>query len=167
MQGYYRNLEASQRVFLPGGWFRTGDLGYLDAKGWIYLTGRAKDTIVLRGGENIEPEHIEDQCRLSPWIAQILLVGQDAKQLGALVVPDWERVQEERVRREDLPRILRQELDRLVNEAEGFRKVDRIGSFAVLEEGFAQENGMLTATLKMKRKVIMERYAQEVEGLLS
>ncbi len=167
MQGYYRNPEASQRVLLPGGWFRTGDLGYLDPKGWIYLTGRAKDTIVLRGGENIEPEHIEDQCRLSPWISQILLVGQDAKQLAALVVPDWELVREEGLGREKLEEVLRRELDRLISEAEGFRPIERVGSFVVLEEAFDQANGLMTATLKLRRNKILERYAKEVEGVLS
>ncbi len=172
MQGYFQNPEANAAVFLPGGWFRTGDLGSLDSEAWIYLTGRAKDTIVLRGGENIEPEHIEDQCRLSPWIAQIMLVGQDAKQLGALLVPDWDRVREEEkhqgksLSEAELRGILRKELDRLLSEAEGFRKIDRVGPFLVLEEEFSKENGLMTATLKLKRKAILDVYAQEIEALL-
>ena len=172
MQGYFKNPEATRRVLLPGGWFRTGDLGMLDDQGWIHITGRAKDTIVLRGGENIEPEPIENQCRLSPWISQILLVGQDAKQLGALIVPDPDRLREEEKKNgaplspQALQDILRRELDHYLSEKEGFRKIDRVANFALLSEPFTQENGLMTATLKLKRKQIQTKYQPQIQSLL-
>jgi long-chain acyl-CoA synthetase len=90
MQGYYRNPEATAKAIDPDGWFNSGDLGMLTPDNDLIITGRAKDTIVLSNGENIEPTPIEDACLRSQYISQIVLVGQDQKSLGALVVPDSE-----------------------------------------------------------------------------
>ncbi|MGA1476367.1 MAG: AMP-binding protein, partial [Prochlorothrix sp.] len=88
MQGYFQNPEATTKAIDPEGWFDTGDLGYITAQGDVVLTGRAKDTIVLSNGENIEPQPIEDACLRSPYIDQIMLLGQDEKALAALIVPN-------------------------------------------------------------------------------
>lgn len=90
MRGYYHNPEATRKAIDEDGWFDTGDLGWLTANQDIVLTGRAKDTIVLTNGENIEPQPIEDACIRSPYIDQIMLVGQDQRCLGALIVPNSE-----------------------------------------------------------------------------
>lgn len=94
MAGYYQNPEATAKVLDRDGWFNTGDLGWLTPDQNLVLTGRAKDTIVLSNGENIEPQPIEDACIRSPFIAQMMLVGQDQRVLGALIVPDMEALQE-------------------------------------------------------------------------
>ena len=88
MRGYYGNPEATDKVLSADGWFDTGDLGWLTPTGEIVLTGRAKDTIVLSNGENIEPQPLEDVCAQSTWVDQIVLVGQDQKRLGALIYPN-------------------------------------------------------------------------------
>lgn len=94
MQGYYQNPEATAKAIDADGWFDTGDLGWLTSDNDLVLTGRAKDTIVLTNGENIEPQPIEDACLRSPYIDQIMLVGQDQKSLGALIVPNIEALQQ-------------------------------------------------------------------------
>ncbi|MEI6063222.1 MAG: AMP-binding protein, partial [Pseudanabaena sp. ELA748] len=88
MQGYYKNPEATAKAIDPQGWFDTGDLGYVSKWDDLVITGRAKDTIVLSNGENIEPQPIEDACIRSAYIDQVVLVGQDQKQLGVLIVPN-------------------------------------------------------------------------------
>jgi long-chain acyl-CoA synthetase len=170
MQGYYRDAELTASV-LCDGWFRTGDLGTLDHDGWLYVTGRCKDTIVLLGGENVEPEPIEGSLRTSRFIAQVMLVGQDRKVLGALVVPNADALVEtlgEVGRDPQDPAVretLRGELDRLSGRTAGFRPVDRVGPFAVLGEAFATGNGCLTATLKLRRHVIAERWREVIARL--
>jgi long-chain acyl-CoA synthetase len=90
MEGYYNNPAATAKAIDSAGWFDTGDLGWLTPQADLILTGRAKDTIVLSNGENIEPQPIEDACVRSPYIDQIMLVGQDQRSLGALIVPNRE-----------------------------------------------------------------------------
>jgi long-chain acyl-CoA synthetase len=90
MQGYYLNPQATKNAINEDGWFDTGDIGWLTPDNQLVLTGRAKDTIVLTNGENKEPQPIEDACLRSPYIDQIMLVGQDQKSLGALIVPNLE-----------------------------------------------------------------------------
>ena len=94
MQGYYKNPDATAKAIDAEGWFDTGDIGLLTPKSDLILTGRAKDTIVLSNGENIEPQPIEDACLRSPFIDQIMLVGQDQRSLGALIVPNRETLEQ-------------------------------------------------------------------------
>ena len=92
MNGYLNKPEASAKVLDSDGWFNTGDLGMLLEDGTLVLTGRAKDTIVLSSGENIEPGPLEEALVASPLIDQIMFVGQDERQLGALVVVNVDEV---------------------------------------------------------------------------
>ncbi|HEY9844788.1 MAG TPA: AMP-binding protein, partial [Candidatus Caenarcaniphilales bacterium] len=98
MQGYYQNPEATAQVIDAEGWFDTGDLGWLTPQQDLVITGREKDTIVLSNGENIEPQPIEDACLRSPYIDQIVLVGQDQRSLGALIVPNLQALQQWAIR---------------------------------------------------------------------
>ncbi len=93
MLGYYNNPEASRKAIAGDRWFDSGDLGWVTAQNDLVLTGRAKDTIVLTNGENIEPQPIEDACLRSPYINQIMLVGQDQKSIGAFIVPNLETLE--------------------------------------------------------------------------
>jgi long-chain acyl-CoA synthetase len=169
MKGYYRNPEATAQAIDPAGWFNSGDLGYLTPQGDLTITGRAKDTIVLSNGENIEPQSIEDACLFSPYIDQIMLVGQDQKHLGAIIVPNaealaiWAKTQAEPWPTGDfqdprLEKLLRGELNRLVKNRPGYRNDDRVAVFRLISEPFSIENGTLTQSLKLRRHVVMERY---------
>jgi long-chain acyl-CoA synthetase len=175
MRGYYRNPEATQKAIDPEGWFDTGDLGLITGNYDLVLTGRAKDTIVLSNGENIEPQPIEDACVRSPYIDQIMLVGQDQKQLGALIVPNLDAL-EQWANQQGIPvdldspavqNLFRQELAREVKNRPGYRPDDRIGVFRPILEPFSMENGMMTQTLKIKRPVVMERYGKTIEGMFA
>ncbi|MCS6813869.1 MAG: long-chain fatty acid--CoA ligase, partial [Cyanobacteria bacterium] len=149
MQGYYQNPEATQKAIDADGWFDTGDLGFLTPGNDIVLTGRAKDTIVLSNGENIEPQPIEDACLRSPFIDQIMLVGQDKKMLGALIVPNldvltqWATAQGIAtepaldLEAEAVQELFRRELTREVKNRPGYRPDDRIGVFRLITEPFS------------------------------
>jgi long-chain acyl-CoA synthetase len=186
MQGYYKNLDATVKAISLDRWFDSGDLGWVTRQNDLVLTGRAKDTIVLTNGENIEPQPIEDACLRSPYIDQIMLVGQDQKSLGALIVPNLEALQSwaaEAGFTIDVPNpvspqpsdrspqpvpialnakpihdLFRRELNREVQDRPGYRIDDRISLVRLILEPFAIENGLLTQTLKIRRNVVMERY---------
>ena len=155
MRGYYKDEELTRSVLDAEGWFDTGDLGRLTAKGDLIFIGRAKETIVLSGGENVEPEPIETSVLQSSFIQQVMVVGQDRKTLGALVVPEEEAA----------PERIRDELKRLTGRAAGLRALEGVNRFVMIDEPFSFENGLLTQTLKMKRNVIAERYAAEIDGM--
>ncbi|MBD1823132.1 AMP-binding protein [Cyanobacteria bacterium FACHB-DQ100] len=172
MQGYYKNPEATAKAIDPQGWFDTGDLGMVTQHNDLIITGRAKDTIVLTNGENIEPQPIEDACLRSAYIDQIMLVGQDQKMLGALIVPNLEALEQWKGGSVDLndpavQELFRQELVRLVKARPGYRPDDRIGVFRLLSEAFSIENGFLTQTLKIRRNVVMERYHGMINEMFS
>jgi long-chain acyl-CoA synthetase len=181
MQGYYKDPEATRKAIDPEGWFNTGDLGWLTTQNDLIITGRAKDTIVLTNGENIEPQPIEDACLRSPYIDQIMLVGQDQKVLGALIVPNLEALQKWATTQNlvlDLPEsptssptangltleskpvqdLFRQELNREVKNRPGYRADDRIGVFRLILEPFSIDNALLTQTLKIRRNRVMDHY---------
>jgi long-chain acyl-CoA synthetase len=157
MRGYYKDEELTRSVIDAEGWFDTGDFGRLTEKGDLVFVGRAKETIVLSGGENIEPEPIESSILCSPSVQQVMLVGQDKKTLAALVVAEPESgATEERIR---------EELRARTGAPGGFRSFEAVHRFAVIDEPFTPENRLLTATLKMRRNVIAERYADVIESM--
>ncbi len=157
MRGYFKEPELTEAAIDADGWFDTGDLARLTGKGDIIFVGRAKETIVLSGGENIEPDPIESSILRSPRIHQVMLVGQDRKTLGALIVPepDTKPTEDE----------IRADLEQRTGVPGGFRTFEGVHKFAVLGEPFSFENGLLTQTLKMKRNVIADRYADVIDGL--
>ncbi|KAF3887874.1 MULTISPECIES: AMP-dependent synthetase/ligase [Nostocales] len=194
MEGYYQNPEATAKAIDTEGWFDSGDLGWLTPQNDLVLTGRAKDTIVLTNGENIEPQPIEDACLRSPYIDQIMLVGQDQRSIGALIVPNLETLQkwahsqnlllslpgeataetlsntvaaEVDLESKMVQDLFRQELNREVQNRPGYRADDRIGPFKLILEPFSTENGMMTQTLKTKRHVVMEHYRDIIDGMFA
>ncbi len=170
MRGYYENARRTAEVLTDDGWFNSGDLGHKDAHGNVWITGRAKDTIVLAGGENVEPEPVETVIKTSAFIEQAVCVGQDQKGLGALLVPNFETLERE-VPRSDwdvrdgelhgkaVHTLMRRELDRLVTRDNGCRPCDRVTTLRVLAEPLTPENGLLTQTMKVRRHVVVERFA--------
>ncbi|EKU98405.1 AMP-forming long-chain acyl-CoA synthetase [Leptolyngbya sp. PCC 7375] len=180
MQGYYKNPDATSKAIDPDGWFDTGDLGKITANGDLVITGRAKDTIVLTSGENIEPQPIENACARSKYVDQIMLVGQDQKVLGALIVPNLEALSQwattqgitidddnpvESLNNSKVQTLFKQELTREVKARPGHRPDERIGPFTLLSEPFSMENGMLTQTMKIKRPVVTRNYQDVIDGL--
>ena len=179
--GYHLKPEATAKVLDGEGWFDTGDLGRLLPDGCLVLTGRAKDTIVLSSGENIEPGPLEEALVECPLFEQVMLVGQDRKQLGALLVPkaepllQWARSQglpepalsaEGSVIRLDpaLAKALGRECNRLLAARPGSRPDERLGGVALVEP-FTMENGLLTQTLKQRRDRIAARDAAAIASL--
>lgn len=173
MQGYYKLPEATAKVIDDQGWFDTGDLGWVTTQQDLVLTGRAKDTIVLTNGENIEPQPIEDACLRSPYIDQIMLVGQDQRCLGALIVPNLEALETWAIAsnldldlsQQAVKDLFRSELNREVQNRPGYRIDDRIGVFSFILEPFSQENGMMTQTLKIKRPVVTQHYQDLIKSM--
>jgi len=174
MHGYYKRPEATATVLSRDGWLNTGDLGRLTLTGELAITGRAKDTIVLSGGENVEPKPVEKALSESPYIAQVMVVGQDQKVIGALIVPNDEQVMAyvaeaglgcatypQALDHDEVRSLLACEIRRLVGAERGFKPYERVRRFALLAEPFAVGRE-LTHTLKMRRNVIAEIYAQEI-----
>ena len=160
MAGYWGKPEASAAVLDGEGWFDTGDLGHLLPDGSLVLTGRAKDTIVLSSGENIEPGPLEEALVASPLIEQVLVVGQDRKQLGALVVPKAAEDSSDLA----LLRALTRECNRLLAARPGSRPDERLCGVALVEP-FTLDNGLLTQTLKQRRDRITARDAAAIEAI--
>ena len=178
MAGYLGKPEASAKVLDAAGWFDTGDLGMLLPDGSVALTGRAKDTIVLSSGENIEPGPLEEALVASPLIEQVMLVGQDERQLGGLIVPREEAIvawaAEAGVNvAQDLGgqpgdpallRLLMRECNRLLKQRSGSRGDERLAG-VVLVDPFSIENGLLTQTLKQRRDRITSRDHHLIDAL--
>ena len=170
MNGYLGKPDATSKVLDSEGWFDTGDLGMLLPDGSLVLTGRAKDTIVLSNGENVEPGPLEEALVASPLVEQVMLVGQDERQLGVLVVPKvdviilWAEEQGLRFPKdlggtpgdEILRKAMRSELNRLLASRAGSRPDERVAGVALVKP-FSIENGLLTQTLKQRRENIVER----------
>lgn len=189
MKGYYKNPEATAKAIDAEGWFDSGDLGWIAPDHDLVLTGRAKDTIVLTNGENIEPQPIEDACLRSAYIDQIMLVGQDQRSLGALIVPNLEALQQWAISQnlhlhppdtatehpqlkinldsKEVQNLFRTELNREVQNRPGYRPDDRIGTFKLILEPFSVENGMMTQTLKIRKPVVTERYRDIINGMFA
>ena len=178
MRGYYENPSRTKEVLTDDGWFNSGDLGHCDARGNFWITGRAKDTIVLAGGENVEPEPIETLIKTSPLIEQAVVVGQDKKALGVLIVPstdalahevpqsDWQ-IEGDVLRSDKVRGLYRKELDRLITRENGCRPSDRVATLQVLAEGLTPDNGMLTQTFKVRRHIIAERFKDVIDSLFA
>lgn len=177
MKGYYKRPGDTAAVLTADGWLDTGDIGTLTVNGEIRITGRAKDTVVLLGGENVEPEPIEDLVRQSEYIEHVMVVGQDQRFLGALVVPNVETVApyaaEHGVSGGDLAalaaspevqRLIQEEVQSRVNARNGFKSYERIARIALLDQPFAVGD-QLTHTLKMRRHVISAQHEQRIADL--
>ena len=172
MKGYLNNEIATNDVLSKDGWFDTGDLGFLIPNGSLFITGRAKDTIVLSSGENIEPNPLETEILSSEFINQIQLVGQDKKCLTALVVPNVELVKSKFLE-EDLSKLnlnkniaafFKSQINNLLKSRLGARLEEQILD-CYFVDAFTLENGLLTQTLKQKRKEIEKKYSLQIENM--
>jgi long-chain acyl-CoA synthetase len=175
MRGYYQKPAETQEVLSADGWLRTGDIGYLDADGYLVVTDRKKDLLKTAAGKFVAPQPIENTLKTSPFILNAAVVGDKRKFVCALVVPHFASV-EGRARemgREFSSRaelaadpwvreLIEGEIQRLTAHLAQYETIKR---FAVLDEDFTFENGELTHTLKLKRRVIEQRYRDVIEQL--
>ncbi|MBI1952879.1 MAG: long-chain fatty acid--CoA ligase [Candidatus Omnitrophica bacterium] len=175
MRGYFNNPQATAEAIDPEGWFHTGDIGAIDAQGFLAITDRKKDMLKTSGGKLVAPQKIEARLKADPWIADGVVVGDRRKFLAALVVPERSRVEgfakEQGLETGGLEALLKNpkihqriwERVELVNR--GLASFEQIKKIALLTEPFTIASGELTPTLKVKRKVIAERYAQTIEAM--
>src|SRR6056297_2757521 len=181
MQGYYKNPEATSRVLDDEGWLNTGDLAIQSENGEVIIAGRAKDTIVLMGGENVEPERIEDKIKESAYIDHAVLLGQDRKQLTALVavnpdelmhlaeqlkVTDYEVPTEGAfsIENDKINAILMREVNSLINKEQGFKPFEFVSHILPVKNEFTIGRE-LTQTLKVKRQYIQDKYKNLIARL--
>jgi long-chain acyl-CoA synthetase len=172
-QGYYKNEEATRET-LEDGWLHTGDIGELDADGYLSITGRKKDIIITAGGKNITPANLEAEIKQSPYVSQCVVIGDRRPYLIALITLDmeecaklceekgWPADPAELAHHDGMKQMIQEHLDQ-VNEK--FARVEQVKKFEILPHDLSQETGELTPTLKVKRNVGSEKYEQEVDAL--
>ena len=157
-QGYYKNEGASDEA-LEGGWLHTGDLGRVDDDGFVYISGRKKDIIITAGGKNITPANLENGIKQNKYVSQCVVVGDRRPYLVALVTLDPEVATEET---QEIRDSIQETVDE-VNSKVG--PVEQIKYFKVLPHDLSQETGELTPTMKVKRNVVHEKYAADIDSL--
>jgi long-chain acyl-CoA synthetase len=174
MTGYFNKPEATAAA-LADGWFHTGDIGQIDADGYLTITDRKKDLLVTSGGKKIAPQPIESVLKRSPLIAEAVLLGDRRKYAAVLIVPEFKALErrlkdlgrppgrrEELLAREDVIGLYQEIVDALNGELSQYERIKRI---ALLPREFSVESGELTPTLKVKRKVVEENWRQQIEAL--
>jgi long-chain acyl-CoA synthetase len=169
MKGYYKNPEATDKV-LKDGWMNTGDLGIMSFNNTLKIVGRSKETIVLLGGENVEPVPIENKLLESPLIEQCMVAGQDQKYLTVLIVPNPDAMKdygasiEEISKSADALAMMREEVKTLVSGATGFKAFERVVDCRLLPKMF-EVNDELTNIFKLKRHVITDKYSDLIKSM--
>lgn len=173
---YFKDKELTDSVKIDG-FFNSGDLGIRTQSGDILLKGRAKETIVLLTGENVEPQPIENKALESKYISQIMLIGQDKPSTGAIIIINEENIVEyfnknkikhdnsELYLSSEVNKLIKDELSRLINSKNGFRPYETISKIIISNKEFTIENGLLTQSLKMKRSEIMKEYEKAIDDL--
>ncbi len=175
---YWRNEDATKESIDAEGWFATGDLGELDADGFLRITGRKKEILVTSGGKNVAPSVIEDRISAHPLVGQAFVVGDGQKYVAALITIDadyfgyWKTTagKSDGATVSDLAddADLLAEIQRAVDEGNlAVSTAESVRKFRVLDTEFNPENGYLTPSLKLKRNVIMKDFAKEVDALYS
>lgn len=175
MLGYYNRPEETAQAIDADGWFHTGDIGVLDEEGYLRITDRKKDILVLANGKNVAPQPIEAKLKASTYIANAVLFGDRQPQVVALIVPDFdhlkqwarqkgieEREPEALVKSAEVKKLIKAEIERNTKDLADFEKVRR---FAMLARDFTMERGELTPTMKIKRRVVAESCKAEIQSM--
>lgn len=175
MQGYHNRPEENEKVFTRDGGFRTGDMGYLDDDGFLYITGRIKEQYKLENGKYVVPTPLEEAIKLSPFVANVMVYGDNRPHNVALVVanlaalaawaakegvslPSGEAALEE-------PRVRELFAREIEKHSEKFKGFESVQDFALIARDFTTDNGMLTPSLKLKRRAVMEAYGPLLDAL--
>lgn len=174
MKGYFKK-EAETREVFEDGWFKTGDIGYLDKDGYLVITDRKKDIIVTAGGKNVAPQPIENTLKTSPYIANAVVVGNHRKFVSALIVPDFEKLEiycrenniyfadrQELIGRPEIYEFFMKEIDRLTPHLASYEKIKKI---TLLDRDFEIEAGEMTPTLKVRRKIVEDKYRDLIDRM--
>ena len=177
MQGYYNKPAETRAVFTEDGWFKTGDIGTLDEDGFLRITDRKKELFKTSGGKYIAPQPLEQMIKGSRFVNQVVLIGNGRKFPAALIVPDWERVESyaqlkgikasTRAELRKHPRIVdlfERQVEALMSDLAQYERVKKVG---LLENELTIEGGELTPTLKVKRRVVDEKYRDLIDELYS
>jgi long-chain acyl-CoA synthetase len=171
---YWRNAEATAATFTPDGWLRTGDLGAIDDDGYLSITGRKKDIIITAGGKNLAPANLENDLKTLPLISQAVMYGDRRPYPVAIVTLDPDEIAPVAEKlglpadtaalasSAELRALIQEHLDRVNS---GYAQVEQIKRFAILDHDLSTETGELTPTLKLKRNVVYERYADVFDAL--
>jgi long-chain acyl-CoA synthetase len=172
MKGYHARPDENARAFTADGGLRTGDLGHVDPAGYVFITGRLKEQYKLENGKYVMPTPLEEQLQLSQYITSVMLYGQDRPYNVALVVLAVAEVRawladhglpgDALAQRPEVHELIAHELERLSRD---FRGYERVREFMMIEEPFSAENGLLTPTLKLKRREALARYGDALEAL--
>ncbi len=176
MRGYWKNEQATAEAIDPEGWFHTGDIGEIDADGFLRITGRKKEILVTAGGKNVAPAVLEDRLRAHRLVSQCIVVGDARPYIAALVTLDVEALPlwlESKGKPADTPLEqlvddpdVKAELDAAVAEAnKAVSQAEAIKRYRILTTDFTEDNGMLTPSLKLKRAVVVKEFGSEVEAL--
>ena len=174
MRGYHHRDEEQRQMLMPDGGLRTGDMGFLDDDGYLHITGRIKEQYKLENGKFVVPSPLEEQLKLSPYILNTMLFGLNRPYNVALVVIDEPAVnkwaQEKNIQIKDfltdqaVKELIGKELETRAN---NFRSYEKPKAFLLIREDFTVENGLLTPSLKVRRKLVLDRYLGKLEALYS
>ena len=175
-QGYFKDPEATAEVLLPDGWLRTGDIAEIDADGFVRITDRKKDILVTAGGKNVAPQNLENDLKMSKFVSQAVVLGDRRPYVAALITLDeteLARWAAEQGIEGDLETLSRDE--RILELVQGIvdgvnadrSRYEQIKRFAILPRDFSMEEGEITPTLKLKRRVVHEHFAAAIEQLYS
>jgi long-chain acyl-CoA synthetase len=175
MQGYHNKPEATKAVMTPDGGFRTGDRGRLDEEGFLFITGRLKEQFKLENGKYVFPVAIEEDIKLNHYIENAMIYGEGREFNVALIIPDFVALDKwaeknnlpkdhaELLKKNETKKFLENEIVNQLKGAYGSYEIPR--KFVFIDQTFSLENGMLTQTMKLKRRVVLEKYKDQIEAL--
>jgi len=175
MMGYYNLPDENAKVFTGDGGFRTGDMGFVDDDGYVWITGRIKEQFKLENGKYVAPAPIEQAIQLSPFVANVMLHGANKPFNVAVIVPDMEMLKKwatekgldttsipELLKREEVHQLFREQVLEYTKQVKGYERPQR---FLLISEDFTVGNDMLTASLKLKRRSVLKKFGEAVEEL--
>jgi long-chain acyl-CoA synthetase len=160
--GYYKDDEATREVLGDDGWLRSGDVGSIDEDGFIHITDRKKDILVTAGGKNVAPQNLENALKTSPLVSQALVVGDRRPYVAALITVDPDQAAD------IAPTELEERVQKIVDAVNAeLSRYEQIKRFHILPRDFSADEDEVTPTLKLKRRVVAEHFADEIEALYS
>lgn len=175
MVGYYKNETATRDVIDADGFFHTGDIGHFDDDNFLYITDRKKNLIITAGGKNVAPQPIEEALKLSPYISESVLIGDRKNFISALIVLDQMAVKKwaeshqipfepytDFVRHEEVLKLIENEIE---NQTAHFSRFEKVKKFRIIPKDFTIDDGEITPSLKVKKKVVLEKFAPLVDDM--